>query len=168
MISVERRAYRMAYMAVRNREDALDIVQEAMTKLVECYSQRQHDQWPPLFYRILQSKIRDLYRRNKVRNRWRIWLSSRDQTIPSDGIEEMPIAENQQPESQFIARHAVEEVEKALQDLPLRQQQVFLLRAWQQMNVADTAEAMGCSQGSVKTHYSRAIHALRERLGAHW
>ncbi len=160
----------MAEIATGNREDALDLVQDAMLGLVKSYGDRESADWPPLFYRILQSRIRDWYRRNRVRNRFRVWLSgsrSDDDEAQGDAIQRLP---DPQPgiERQVIGEDAMSQLQEALQGLPLRQQQAFLLRTWEGMDVAATAFAMGCSEGSVKTHYSRAVHRLREQLEDHW
>ncbi len=160
----------MAEIATGSREDALDLVQDAMLGLVKSYGDRASADWPPLFYRILQSRIRDWYRRNRVRNRFRVWLGGLrgdDDDERGDAIQNLP---DGQPgiEQQLAAGDAMTQLQVALQDLPLRQQQAFLLRAWEGMDVSSTAFAMGCSEGSVKTHYSRAIHRLREQLEDHW
>ncbi len=160
----------MAEIATGNREDALDLVQDAMLGLVKSYGDRDAADWPPLFYRILQSRIRDGYRRNRVRNRFRVWLGGRrgeDDECSGDAIQNLADA---RPgiERQVIGEDAMSRLQAALQALPLRQQQAFLLRAWEGMDVSATAFAMGCSEGSVKTHYSRAVHRLREQLEDHW
>ncbi len=160
----------MAEIATGSREDALDLVQDAMLGLVKSYGDRDSADWPPLFYRILQSRIRDWYRRNRVRNRFRVWLGGLrgdDDDERSDALQNLP---DNQPgiERQLAGEDAVEQLQVALQELPLRQQQAFLLRAWEGMDVSATAFAMGCSEGSVKTHYSRAVHRLREQLEDHW
>ncbi len=160
----------MAEIATGNREDALDLVQDAMLGLVKSYGNRDAADWPPLFYRILQSRIRDWYRRNRVRNRFRVWLGGLrgdDDEGRTDAIQALP---DTRPgvERQAIGEDAMAQLQDALQDLPLRQQQAFLLRAWEGMDVSATAFAMGCSEGSVKTHYSRAVHRLREQLEGHW
>jgi len=107
-----------------------------------------------LFYRILQSRITDWYRRKAVRKRFMIWLT------PRSG------ADDEEDPLQGVADIVADALLKGLKGLPLRQQQAFLLRAWEGMDVAETAHAMGCSEGSVKTHYSRAVHSLRVRLEA--
>ncbi|MEW8506156.1 MAG: RNA polymerase sigma factor [Candidatus Thiodiazotropha sp.] len=166
LIQVERRAFIMAELATGNRDDALDLVQDAMLLLVERYCDRDHEEWPPLFYRILQSRIRDWYRRTRVRNRFRVWLglSGKDQGRERDPIQEA--VDHHLPDSvdQLASQVAMDDLLSTLRDLPLRQQQAFLLRIWEGLSVSETAYAMGCSEGSVKTHYSRAVHRLRERL----
>ena len=162
----------MAELATGNREDALDLVQDAMLGLVKSYASKDEQAWAPLFYRILQSRIRDHYRRSKVRNRFRSWLgfgtrSDEDEDLP-DPIQNAP--DTRQPDTiqKVLQDDAIDRLQDALQVLPARQQQAFLLRCWEGMDVAATAFAMGCSEGSVKTHYSRAVHRLRDMLEDHW
>lgn len=169
LAGVERRAFRMAQIATGHDDEALDLVQEAMLKLVERYGMRAEAEWGPLFHRILQSKIRDWYRRTKVRSRWRLWLGcnkdSEDADDPLDAIADTTI---RTADHQLQTKEAAVALDAALRTLPLRQQQAFLLRAWEELDVAQTAAAMGCSEGSVKTHYFRAVHTLRTLLGNHW
>lgn len=164
---VERRAFRMAQIATGNRDDALDIVQDAMLSLVQRYSRRKEDEWAPLFHRILQNGIKDWYRRNSTQSRWRLWLISSDDES-HDPIQEQADIHAATPGDQLVLDRATDMVDKALKTLPPRQQQVFLLRTWEGLNVAETANAMRCSEGSVKSHYSRAVHTLRAKLGDHW
>lgn len=168
LAEVEKRAYRMAVIATGNREDALDIVQDSMFKLAQRYHDRSANEWPPLFYRILQRKIRDWYRRNKVKNKWLRLFSVRQNEEGLEEIETIPDPVNNQPDQVLTNSRAISELNKALGQLPLRQQQALLLRLWEGLDVRQTAKAMGCSDGSVKTHYSRAVHVLREKLGDHW
>ena len=170
LAGIERRAFRMAEMATASREDALDLVQDAMLGLCKSYADRDEQEWAPLFYRILQSRINDWYRRTKVRNRFRVWLGmgrSADDQI-DDPVQTAP--DYSQPDSveRLQQDAAMLALQAALEALPLRQQQVFMLRSWEGLDTATTAYAMGCSEGSVKTHYSRAVHRLREVLGEHW
>ena len=162
LASIEQRAYRMAFIATGNREDALDIVQDAMIKLVTKYASKGADEWPPLFNRIMQSTIRDWYRRSKIRNGLRHLFNWQDND--DDPIENLPDSREVTPEREVDNQQDIRALDRALQGLSLRQQQVFLLRAWEGMDVKQTAKAMGCSEGSVKTHYSRAIQALRDQL----
>ncbi len=165
--SVQSRAYRIAQLATGNPEDALDLVQEAMFKLVEKYSDREESEWTPLFYRILSSRINDWYRRAGVRNKYRAWLSSDDEN-PEDPIQTAPDHFGHKPDKDSETDESMVKLQAALEKLPQRQQQAFLLRAWEGLDVRQTAAAMSCAEGSVKTHYSRAIHFLREELGEHW
>jgi RNA polymerase sigma-70 factor, ECF subfamily len=169
---VERRAYKQALFAVRDEQFALDIVQDAMMKLSEKYAQRPPTELPMLFQRILQNTIRDFYRRQKVRSLWTMPISSLLGGADSDGdhdpLETLDIPQDsksmQPPPEQLERAQVLELIEKALQNLPLRQREAFLLRYWEEMDVAEAAKAMGCSEGSVKTHCSRATHALAAAL----
>jgi len=167
LAGIQGRAFRMARIATGNSDDALDLVQDAMFKLVEKYSDKPEAEWSPLFYRILQSRINDYYRRNQVRNRHRTYLTSIDEN-GEDPIQTAKDESSHTPEAEFQAESGVQKLQELLENLPLRQQQAFLLRAWEGLNVKETAKAMSCAEGSVKTHYSRAIHTLREKLGDHW
>lgn len=166
LASVERRAFVAARMAVGNDEDALDIVQDAMMKLAEKYSAREPAEWPPLFQRILQSRIRDFYRRAKVRNRFRTWFGFGNNEEPGepDPLGEIKDPVAREPLEQLDTKQELALVEQAIAELPERQQQAFMLRTWDGLDVEQTATAMGCSAGSVKTHYSRAMQALRKRV----
>jgi len=166
LAGVELKAFKMAQAALRHEDDALDAVQDAMLQLVRAYAHRPAEQWKPLFYRILENRIRDMQRRRTVRGRVIAWLPFRG----DEGDDEPdPIAQAPSPEPQPPRRleldQAVAGLEKALGELPGRQRQAFLLRALEGLDVAETAAAMGCSQGSVKTHYFRALQALRAQLG---
>lgn len=157
----------MAQIATGDPDEALDVVQEAMHKLVQRYRAHDEKEWGPLFHRILQSRIQDWHRRTNVRNRWLRWFGSPSHDSAGDTenpFENIPDSNSPDPGRQVDERRLGEALEKALRTLPLRQQQAFLLRVWEELDVAETARAMGCSEGSVKTHYSRAVHTLRERL----
>ncbi len=168
MVSVERRAFLIARMAVGDREEALDLVQDAMLRLVENYGARPKDEWGPLFQRILQSRIRDWYRRSRVRHRFRVWLGRGDEANAGDPLEQQPDRASAAPDKRAHTSQTISALEGALAELPLRQRQAFLLRVWEDLDVAQTAKAMSCSEGSVKTHYFRAVRALRERLTDYW
>lgn len=169
MASVERRAFKQAMFAIRNEETALDIVQDAMMRLAQTYGARPATEWPMLFQRILQNAIRDSYRRAKVRSLWTMLLSS----FSSDDDESDPLeavsAENEvegleQPHRRLERRQLGQIIEKEIEKLPPRQREAFLMRYWEEMDITETAMAMGCSEGSVKTHCSRATHTLAEAL----
>ena len=169
LAGVERRALRMAEIAVRDRDEALDLVQDAMIKLARNYAARPEKEWTPLFYRILQNGVRDWHRRQKVRNRVMVWFGrggSGDDEY--DVIASAPDLAGRAPVDEVQTHETMQRLEVAIQDLPGRQREAFMLRTFEGLNVAGTATAMGCSEGSVKTHYSRAVHALREQLGEHW
>ncbi len=167
LAQVERRAYRMAFLATRQRDDALDLVQDAMCALVRHYADRSAAELKPLFYRILNARIVDWSRRRKVRSLWMRVLGARHEEDQDDPLEAIadPAATN--PESATGNERAMATLERALRDLPVRQRQAFLLRIWEGLDVSETARAMECSEGSVKTHLSRAVHALREILEEH-
>jgi RNA polymerase sigma-70 factor (ECF subfamily) len=164
--SVEKRAFKIAQLGLRNDDDALDAVQDAMMKLVQSYSARPVDEWRPLFYRILSNGIRDMQRRRTVRGRIMAWLPGRDS---EDDEEYDPIAQAPSQEAGPAKRLELDEaigvLEAAIAGLPPRQQQAFLLRNFEGLDVNETASSMGCSEGSVKTHYFRALESLRAKLG---
>ena len=172
LASVERRAFKQALFAVREREAALDIVQDSMLKLAEKYSAKPAQEWPMLFQRILQNTIRDYYRRQKVRSLWTTLLSalSPQQENDDDPLETLTVEDTSNfgsnPAEQLENSQVIEIIEKALKRLPSRQREAFLLRYWEELDVTETAAAMGCSQGSVKTHCSRAAHSLAIALKA--
>lgn len=165
LAEIERRAFRIAQLATGNRDDALDIVQDAMIKLVQKYSNHPCSSWKPLFYSILESRIMDWHRRQTVRNRFRSWLNSpSDEEDTEDQLEQQPADISSFPDIQLQNTEFMEHLNEALSELPLRQQQVFLLRIWEGLDISDTAKAMQCSESSVKTHYSRALEKLKIAL----
>lgn len=172
--AVERRAFKQAVYAVRKDESALDVVQDAMIKLAQNYGDRPPAELPLLFQRILQNTIHDYFRREKVRNTWVSLFSSlrnsnEDQADfdllnsyeAEEGSEAAESSEDKVSRDQTLAA-----IDAAIQGLPARQREAFLMRYWEDMDVAETAAAMGCSAGSVKTHCSRATHALAQALKA--
>jgi len=169
LADVERRAFRIADIAVRNGDDALDIVQDAMLRFARRYARRPADEWPPLFFRILRNRIIDHQRSQTVRNRVFAWFSkSVDSDEPNDPGALAPDPAMRNPEQQAGLDHAMDTLDRAVGELPERQRQAFLLRAMEGLDVAATATAMGCSDGSVKQHYHRAVRSLRATLGDHW
>ena len=172
--NVERRAFKQAVYAVLKDEAALDIVQDAMIKLAEKYGDKPAAELPMLFQRILQNTILDYFRRDKVRNTWVSLFSGMGKRESED--EDFDILESYEAEEgSAAAESSADQVQRMqtlaiidaeVQKLPARQREAFLMRYWQDMDVAETAEAMGCSEGSVKTHCSRATHALAESLKA--
>ena len=160
--------------AVRDEDAALDIVQDAMLKLTEKYAERPAEELPLVFQRILQNTIHDHFRRGKVRSTWTVLLSALggkdDKDEDYDPLETLPAKSDSNatanPAEQLEQRQIVAAIEEALSKLPARQREAFLLRYWEEFDVAETAAAMGCSEGSVKTHCSRAVHALAAMLEA--
>lgn len=174
LAETERRAFKQAMYAARDEDAALDIVQDAMLKLTEHYSERPATELPMLFQRILQNTIHDHFRRLKVRSAWTTLLSALgrrdDRDDETDPLETLPARSdsNATADPAVLAEQdqIVAAVEEALGRLPARQREAFLLRYWEELDVAETAAAMGCSQGSVKTHCSRAVRALAGMLKA--
>jgi len=172
LAGVERRAFKQALFGVRDEEAALDIVQDAMLRLAQSYGDRAAEELAPLFQRILQNAIRDWYRRQKVRSLWTTLLSSltpgRDDDSDQDPLETLQEAGDSNresgPQENLERGQVLEIIEQELSRLPARQREAFLMRYWEELDVAETAKAMGCSEGSVKTHCSRATHALAEAL----
>jgi len=151
----ERKAYLMAMALIHNHHDALELVQDSMLKLVQKYQHRAAEEWGPLFYRILQNAIRDWFRKQKFRQvlgGLLPWQVSDNEPVEAS-------AETQVQLDDELAR-----VVTALNRLPLRQQQTFLLRAWQEFSTRETAFALSISENSVKTHYARATRQLRRML----
>ncbi|WP_043315532.1 RNA polymerase sigma factor [Microbulbifer sp. HZ11] len=167
LASVEKRAYSMAAMAVGNREDALDIVQDAMFALVRRYSHKQREQWRPLFFTILNNRITDWHRRHKMVSRWQLL---REKFAGDDGDEDgfdpgiLEDTAGPRPEQGVFSQYTLDAIEAAVGRLPPRQQQAFLLRCVEGFDITETASVMACSAGSVKTHLSRALAALRTQL----
>ena len=164
---VETRAYRIALLSIRNRDDALDIVQDCMIRLVRRYARRPSEEWRPLFFRILQNRIRDVQRRRIVRNRVLSFFGGVPSEDEIDPLLAAPAPAGDTPLERVAAGDAMQALETALAALPARQREAFVLRNLEGLDVAQTAAAMGCTEGSVKTHYSRAVHKLREQLEGH-
>jgi RNA polymerase sigma-70 factor (ECF subfamily) len=167
LAGVEHRAFKIAQIALRNVDDALDVVQDAMLQLARCYAARPSEEWRPLFYRILKNRIRDFQRRRMVRNRVMAWLPGvRDEEEPAapDPVESAA-STDPTPAERLQINETMQALEAAVGVLPRRQQQAFLLRNFEGLDVAATAAAMGCTEGSVKTHYFRAVQTLKSRLG---
>jgi len=155
----------MARFATSNTDEALDLVQDAMFGFVRHYTDRPENEWNVLFYSILRSRITDWYRRTFVRKRVLSWSRRTDDCEnEEDPIQDVPDTATLSPLEDIQRHEEAAALERAIHMLPLRQQQAFLLRVWEEMDVKQTAIVMGCSEGSVKTHYSRAVHALRGLL----
>jgi RNA polymerase sigma-70 factor (ECF subfamily) len=162
---VERRALRMAELATGQRDEALDLVQDAMLGFVRHYGGHDGAEWPPLFWRVLDSRLNDWHRRRTVRGRF--WFRPDANEEGEDPLALAPDTREPGPLARMADGEASVALEAALRELPLRQRQAFLLRIWEGLDVAATAVAMRCSEGSVKTHLSRALANLRQRLEAH-
>jgi len=176
LASVEQRAFKTALYAVREEDTALEIVQDSMMKLAQSYSHLPAAEWPLLLQRILQNAIRDHLRRNRVRNLWVSLvgnLRSRHDGDPEHEHSDSELLDAlatsaghvaESPETVVSRRQVLLELESALAKLPARQREAFLLRYWEGLDVRETAEVMGCSEGSVKVHCSRAAHSLAGML----
>ena len=168
LAEVERRAFKQTVYAVRDDHAALDIVQDAMMKLAEKYGDKPAEEFPMLFQRILQNTMRDFWRRQKVRNLWTTLLSSfgsREDGDDHDPLETIDVEDDSdEPSARLERSQTIRLLEQAIEKLPARQREAFVLRYWEEMDVAETAAIMGCSDGSVKTHCSRAVHALAIEL----
>ncbi len=171
LASVERRAFKQAVFSVGEDQNALDIVQDSMLRLAEKYPDRPPAELPLLFQRILQNAIRDHFRRQKVRSTWTTLLTSLglggedEDADPLDTMEVEDVANvPTSPADQLEQSQVMAQIEAAVQALPGRQREAFMLRYWEELDVSETAKVMGCSEGSVKTHCSRATHALAKVL----
>lgn len=158
--SVEKKAYRIALMATKREDDALDILQNSMMKLVEKYADKSEQELKPLFYTILQNQIKNWYRKEAQISKWFFWQKTAydddedDEPIQVQGVDE------QSPEVDLTNQKLSEQLLEVLESLPVKQQQCFLLRSWEGLSVKETAEIMQCSEGTVKTHMSRASQKL--------
>ncbi len=168
---VERRAFKRTVFAVRDDDAALDIVQDAMIRLAQRYADRPAEELPLLFQRILSNATMDWFRRQKVRQGLISNLGdfdSGDENTEFDLLERLESADSaatSESAADAVSRAQVLlEIEKELELLPARQREAFLLRYWEEFDVSETAAVMGCSEGSVKTHCSRAVHALAKAL----
>jgi RNA polymerase sigma-70 factor, ECF subfamily len=171
--SVEKRAFKRSVYHVRNEESALDIVQDSMMKLAEHYGDKPPAELPMLFQRILSNCTLDWFRRNKTRNA--LFSNMSDFESPGedgefDLLETLNLENNsdqtESAEKTTSRAQILHEIELDIQQLPARQREAFLMRYWEELDVAETAAAMGCSEGSVKTHCSRAVQALSKSLSA--
>lgn len=164
---VERRALRVAELSCGSRDDALEMVQDAMFGFVRNYAGKPQPEWPLLFWRVLDSRLTDFHRRRGVRSRWMTWFSPRDDEDEGDDpMARLPDPAEPGPLARLADGEAMQALEAALRALPARQRQAFLLRVWEGLDVAQTANVMGLSEGSVKTHLFRALQRLRARLEA--
>jgi RNA polymerase sigma-70 factor (ECF subfamily) len=168
---VESRAFKRTVYAVRQEDAALDIVQDAMIRLSQSYADRPSNEWPMLFQRILSNATLDWFRRQKVRNA--LFSNMGDLEAAAGGedgdfdlLEALDVEDpaNEAAEVQVSRAEILGQIEEEIGRLPARQREAFLLRYWEELDVAETAAAMGCSEGSVKTHCSRAVQALSKAL----
>jgi RNA polymerase sigma-70 factor (ECF subfamily) len=166
LASSERRAYRIALAAVGDPEEALDIVQDSMLKLARLYAHKPEPELRILFNRILQSRIRDWYRRQRVRKAVMGWLPGNlnPEEESEEAFSQVPQPGTHNPQHLLENDELVLQIETAVRALPKRQREAFFLRCWDGLSTRDTAKAMKISEGSVKTHYSRALKALRDVL----
>ena len=170
--SVEKRAFKRTLFAVRDEEAALDIVQDTMIRLAEKYSDRPTAEWPMLFQRILSNATMDWFRRQKVRNavvqNFSDFQSGEDEDFDLlEAVHAVDGALGADGADETVSREQILlEIESEIAELPARQREAFLLRYWEEFDVAETAAVMGCSEGSVKTHCSRAVAALAKALRA--
>lgn len=171
--SVEKRAFKRSVYHVRNEESALDIVQDSMMKLAEHYGDKPSAELPMLFQRILSNCTLDWFRRQKTRNA--LFSNMSDfETAGEEGdfdiLETLNVQshsdQTESAESATQRAQTLHQIEIQIQELPARQREAFLMRYWEELDVAETAAAMGCSEGSVKTHCSRAVQALGKALSA--
>jgi RNA polymerase sigma-70 factor (ECF subfamily) len=165
--TIERRAFHMARMATGNADSAMDIVQDSMFKLVEKYAHKTPQEWKPLFYRILNSKTTDYYRRKAVRDKifpWSKYVVNTDSDQATDIVDLTAGRLSETPDEMMMRSQRIDKLTGAVNALPRRQREAFMLRCWEGMSTIDTAMTMKCSEGSVKTHYSRAMHSLRDML----
>jgi RNA polymerase sigma-70 factor (ECF subfamily) len=173
LASVEKRAFKRCLFQVRDEEAALDIVQDSMMKLAEHYGDKPPTEWPMLFQRILSNSTLDWFRRQKTRHQLFVNfgdlrpLDDESELEPMDAISTAEVSDWAQSGEKWLqSRETVAAIEEEIKKLPMRQREAFLLRYWEELDVAETAVAMGCTEGSVKTHCSRALAALVKALKA--
>lgn len=169
--SVEKKAFRMIQIATGDTDDALDLLQDSMMKFVCNYSKKKESEWKPLFYKVVQNRIRDWFRREKLKIVFFTFMPGmkpeESGNFP-DPIQNVQDHQSKDSLTSLKTSQAMTTLDGALKQLPARQQQVFLLRAWEGLSVKETALAMSCTQGTVKTHYSRALKMLRHELEGVW
>ena len=168
---IEQRAFHYIRASVGNIEDTHDIVQESMYKLVQKYAEKSPAEWKPLLYRIMSSKVTDFHRRRAIREKF-IFKTPVRVPVEEDYLQSQALdaiaRDSEAPLPSLERELRVDKLIQSIRELSLRQQQAFMLRCWEGMSTKDTAIAMGCSEGSVKTHYSRAMIQLREQLEDHY
>ncbi len=164
LASIEVRAFRIAELRLGDRDSAHDAVQDAMLKLVTNYSERPESEWTPLFYRILANRVHDFQRRTSLHRR--LFMDERDPEL-ADPVESSPGPEADNPARELEDEALWQDFSGALAQLPVRQQETLIFRLLEGMSVTETALAMDCSEGTVKTQYSRAMERMRSVLGSH-
>lgn len=167
LAAVEGRAFAIALSLLRDREEALDAVQDAMLRLVRSYGHKAKEDWPPLFYRILNNRIHDSFRRRRHQGRWLAAPAPTTDEDRTDPLAQYPDPSAHAPPDHLERTRRLHALQAAVRELPRRQREAFVLRCWEGLSTAEAARAMRCTQGSVKTHYFRALHALREKLEDH-
>ena len=165
LAGIERRAFRIACIALRDRAEAEDAVQDAMIRLVRSYGRHPEDQWRPLFYRILKNRITDFQRRRKVWRAVMAWWPGQESEDTAPDPFESAVDPRGRPDQVLEGEELLARIEELLAAMSSRQREAFLLRNFEGLDVAQAALAMGCSEGSVKTHYFRAMQTLHEALG---
>lgn len=161
---IGRRAAIMAQAAVRDREVAQDIVQDSLLAFISRYADKPALEWTPLFYTILRSQIMDWKRRQARRSKWLGWLKPADDDEEGDAFAQIATQVDIDPATLLANATDIELVQQVLAELPERQQQAFLLRIWEELDISTTARIMQCSESSVKTHYTRALQTMRSHL----
>ena len=164
---IEKRAFQMTKISTSRYEDALDIVQETMFKMVEKYASKPVQEWKPLFYRILNNKITDHYRRQAVRDNIFIWKrldNKQNDDFSQPDLSNHPDRHSEEPDEVLMRQQRIDRLAEGVKQLAKRQREAFLLRSWEGLSTRETAYAMGCTEGSVKTHYSRALEKLRDQM----
>jgi len=167
LASVEKRAYVIAMAACHDQQVALDIVQDSMFSMVKNYTNKNAEQWPPLFFKILNNRISDQHRKRGL-SRLSQWFGEKreDENAGPEPVDQLATDEFS-PETIAESQGLNESISNAMDNLTFKQQQALILRLWQGLSVKETATAMGISEGSVKTHLSRAVQAMREQLKEH-
>lgn len=160
--NVERRAFRIAQVATKSDADALDIVQDTMIKLASKYGDRDESEWRPLFFRILENSIMDWHRKETVMRKIFFWKKDKEECENTDSVINEEHTHSHDGEAELISDQLGKHLLKHIVELPLKQQQCFMLRSWEGLSIKETAEAMNINENSVKTHYSRAIDKLKK------
>lgn len=158
----QKQAYGIAYLSTKHKSDSLDVIQNTMIAFVKYYHSKPEDQWRPLFYKVLQNKINDHFRSTK---RWfNIFTNPKDEDS-EESLFNRQESQIESPTQYFESDEIKENVSKAISELPERQRQAVIYRLWQGFSVKETAHIMKVSQGSIKTHLSRALSNLKGQLG---